>query len=390
MNQSQKNFCRCCGSTLPLLPLLALNCMPKSAQNFPTEETLLNDSGVDLELFQCEYCGIIQLTGEPVSYYRDVIRAVGVSAAMKKFRLNQFKSWVKENSLTGRKILEIGCDTGDYLAIMDQTDAIAYGLENNSDSVKAANLKRCKVFKGFIDDENVKLNQAPFDAFYCLNFLEHIPNPRNFLRGILKNLSDDAVGLLEVPNMDMILQENLYSELIQDHLLYFTRDTLTRFLECNGFEVLQCRTILNDYVLSAEIKRRRQMNLDGFTKAQNLLQTSVEKFFEQMKRRGLKVAIWGAGHQALANISLLKMKDHVECVLDSAAFKQNKYTPATHIPILSPDVLEKKEIGAVLVMGGSYSKEIREILRQKYSWVVCAMMTPTGIEYQIDEEELTQ
>ena len=389
MNQSEKNFCRCCGSTLPPRPLLVLNCMPKSAQNFPTKETLPNDSGVDLELFQCEYCGTIQLTGEPVSYYRDVIRAVGVSAAMKKFRLSQFKSWVEKNSLTGKKILEVGCGTGDYLAIMNQTNAIAYGLENNFDSVKSATLKGCKVFQGFMEDERVKINQAPFDAFYCLNFLEHIPEPRNFLRGILKNLSDNAVGIVEVPNMDMILKENLYSELIQDHLLYFTQDTLTRFLECNGFEVLQCRTILNDYVLSAEIKRRRQMNLNGFTQTQNLLQASVETFFSEMNRRGLKVAIWGAGHQALANMALLNMREHVTCVLDSAEFKQNKYTPATHIPIFSPDALAKKEIGAVLVMGGSYSKEICEILREKYSWVVRAIMTPNGIEYQFDEEELT-
>ena len=385
MTKENFNKCRCCGSELPQLPLITLNNMPASAQNFPTSETLEKDTGVNLDLFQCKYCGTIQLPGDPVSYYRDVIRAVGVSSDMKKFRLQQFSDWVKRNNLIGKKVLEIGCGTGDYLEIMSKTDVIAYGLENKLQSVETAKLKGLEVFQGFIEDENIKLNNAPFDAFYILNFLEHIPNPQIFLRGILNNLKNDAVGLVEVPNMDMILSEKLYSELIQDHLLYFTKDTLTRLLECNGFEVINSTTILNEYVLSVEVKKRVSTDIDGFIKSREILQAAVNSFFEKMEKRGLKTAIWGAGHQALANMSLLNMKEHVTCVLDSAEFKQNKFTPATHLPILSPEVLNKKEIGAVLIMGGSYSQEIKNILQQKYPQVICAIMKPDGVE-MYDEE----
>ena len=385
MTKENFNKCRCCGSELPQLPLITLNNMPASAQNFPTSENLEKDTGVNLDLFQCKYCGTIQLPGDPVSYYRDVIRAVGVSSDMKKFRLQQFSDWVKRNNLIGKKVLEIGCGTGDYLEIMSKTDVIAYGLENKLQSVETAKLKGLEVFQGFIEDENIKLNNAPFDAFYILNFLEHIPNPQIFLRGILNNLKNDAVGLVEVPNMDMILSEKLYSELIQDHLLYFTKDTLTRLLECNGFEVINSTTILNEYVLSVEVKKRVSTDIDGFIKSREILQAAVNSFFEKMEKRGLKTAIWGAGHQALANMSLLNMKEHVTCVLDSAEFKQNKFTPATHLPILSPEVLNKKEIGAVLIMGGSYSQEIKNIVQQKYPQVICAIMKPDGVE-MYDEE----
>lgn len=385
---TKENFykCRCCGSNLPLQPLITLNNMPASAQNFPTKDTLEQDSGVNLDLFQCTYCGTIQLPGDPVSYYRNVIRAVGVSADMKEFRLRQFKNWVEKNNLHGKKILEVGCGIGDYLEIMAKTGVVAYGLENKSESVETAKLKGLKVFNGFIEDETVKLDAAPFDAFYILNFLEHIPNPQKFLRGILNNLSGNAVGLVEVPNMDMILRENLYSELIQDHLLYFTQDTLTRLLECNGFEVTNFSTILNEYVLSAEIKKRRSTDTGGFIENRKILQAAVNSFFEKMELRNLKIAVWGAGHQALANMSLLGMKNHVTCVLDSAGFKQNKFTPATHLPIFSPEILGKKEIGAVLIMGGSYSQEINKILKQKYPHVIRAIMTPQGIEYDGEEK----
>ena len=379
--------CRCCGAELPSRPLITLNNMPKSAQNFPTKETLAEDSGVDLNLFQCVCCGTIQLSGEPVPYYRDVIRAVGVSSDMKNFRSSQFKSWVERNNLVGKKILEVGCGTGDFLEIMDKTGAVAYGLENAANSVEVARAKGLKILQGFIEDEDIKLNHAPFDAFYILNFLEHIPNPRAFLRGISANLKDDAVGLVEVPNSDMILRENLYSELIQDHLLYFTEDTLTRLLESNEFEVLSCRVIWNEYILSAEVKKRRETDLDGFLTNRNMLRYAVDSFFQKMESHGIKVAIWGAGHQALANISLLNMREHATCVLDSAKFKQGKYTPATHLPILAPDVLDKKEIGAVLIMAGSYSQEIKNFLQEKYPDVICAVMTTRGLERELVKED---
>ena len=70
------------------------------------------------------------------------------------------------------------------------------------------------------------LPEAPFEAFFTLNFLEHQPTPKNFLRGIWHNLVPQGIGLVEVPNFDMMLRQRLFSEFTTDHLLYFTADTL--------------------------------------------------------------------------------------------------------------------------------------------------------------------
>ena len=79
-----------------------------------------------------------------------------------------------------------------------------------------------------------------------------------------------------------------------------------------------------------------------------------------------KVAIWGAGHQALAIISLTDLADKIRYVVDSAVFKQGKFTPATHIPIVSPDVLDSDPVDAVIVMAASYSDEVARIIREKF------------------------
>ena len=177
----------------------------------------------------------------------------------------------------------------------------------------------------------------------------------------------------------MILRERLYAEFIQDHLLYFTEDTLRRTLEMCGFEVLSCASVWHGYVLSAEVRKRRRLDVSGFLTQQEKMRQSADAFLSEMEAEGRVTAVWGAGHQALADLALLGMAERIDCVLDSADFKQNKLTPATHIPIVAPSVLAAGRIGAVLVMAGSYSEEIVRILARDYPDVVRAVFTPGGV-----------
>ena len=53
-------------------------------------------------------------------------------------------------------------------------------------------------------------------------------------------------------------------------------------------------------------------------------------------------------------------------IVDSAEFKQGKYTPATHIPIVSPDMLDTDPVDAVIIIAGSYSDEVVRTIQRKY------------------------
>ena len=128
--------CRLCGSPISSSPLLELNNMPKSAQSFVKEDELDSEKGVDIILYQCENCGLVQATGEPVPYYKDVIRATSVSGEMRSFRLEQFGSFIENFDLHGKRILEVGAGTGDYLSIMSEINPETYGLEHNEESVQ--------------------------------------------------------------------------------------------------------------------------------------------------------------------------------------------------------------------------------------------------------------
>lgn len=358
------NKCRVCGHKLFEEPLLRYGNMPRAAQFLPDAESLESDKGVDLEVYQCSGCGLVQLNNDPVPYYKEVIRAAAFSEEMKSFRRKQFGSFVQKFSLKREKVIEIGCGRGEYLSIMQKCGVDAYGLEYSEDSVKQCVKNGLKVSKGFIQSSTDSLNHAPFGAFFILNFLEHLADPNSTLRGIYNNLTDDAIGLVEVPNFDMILRNKLFSEFIGDHLFYFTKETLNTTLRLNGFEIIECNEMWYDYIISAIVKKRGKLDISHFYKYQAQLKNEIEEYIRRFKDK--KVAIWGAGHQALAVISLINLADKIKYVIDSAAFKQGKYTPATHIPIVSPDALNFDPVDAVIIMAASYSDEVAKTIRRKF------------------------
>lgn len=359
----QIDKCRVCGRLLYKEPLLKYDNMPAAAQYLPDKDSLKDDRGVGLAVCQCLGCGLVQLKNKPVAYFREAIRAAGFSPEMKKFRTRQFSEFIKKHALDGKKIVEIGCGRGEYLSIMSQMGVEAYGLEYSKDSVSQCVKNGLRAQAGFIEDENYKIKGAPFDAFFILSFFEHLPNPSGLLRGVSNNLKDDAVGIVEVPNFDMILKKKLFSEFTTDHLMYFTKNTLTTALALNGFNVLECNEVWHDYILSAVVKKRSTLDVAGFYKNQKKITKEVQEYVNQFQNK--RLAVWGAGHQAFAAISLFGIADRIKYIVDSAPFKQGKYSPSTHIPIVSSEKLLSDPVVAVIIMASSYSDEVAEIIRAK-------------------------
>lgn len=356
--------CRVCGKDLFVEPLLRFENMPKAAQNFPSAESLVYDTGVDLTVCQCSGCGLVQLSNDPVPYYREVIRAAAFSEVIKDFKTKQFVGFIQKYSLQGKKVIEIGCGCGEFLSLLKPFDIDAYGLEYSDASVAQCIKSGLNVSKGYLDNKPNILSSGPFDAFLLLMFLEHMPDPNSALWGIYNNLSDNAIGLVEVPNFDMMLRNKLFSEFIGDHLLYFSRDTLQTTLNLNGFEIIECNELRDDYVISAVVKKRGKLDISDFYDQQIKIQTEIYEYISRFGEK--KVAIWGAGHQALAIIASTKIEDKIRYVVDSAPFKQGKYTPATHLPVVAPDTLCSEPVDAVIVMAASYSDEVARIIRQKF------------------------
>jgi 2-polyprenyl-3-methyl-5-hydroxy-6-metoxy-1,4-benzoquinol methylase len=372
-------LCRVCGAPLIERPLLRYENMPRAAQFLPDAAALATERGVDLDVRQCAGCGLVQLSNDPVSYHREVVRAAAFSEEMRAFRKKQFESFAREHFLRGKKVLEIGCGRGEYLSIMAESGAEAYGLEDSAESVAHCVKNGLRAGRGYLSAASPNLEHAPFDAFCVLNFLEHMPDPGAVLRAAARNLTQSGVGLVEVPNFDMILRRRLFSEFIPDHLFYFTKDTLEFTLRLNGFEIVACEEIWHDYILSAVVRPRRPLDLSDFSRSQAELREALRRHISSFGDK--KVAIWGAGHQALAVLALTGLSEKIRYVVDSAPFKQGKFTPATHVPIVAPQTLNSDPVDAVIVIAAAYSDEVARDMRKRFSPKIrIAILRDSGLE----------
>jgi len=355
-------LCRLCRREISEKPELCLPGMPRVSQHLPETP---EPGGVELKIAECPACGLIQLDNDPVPYYREVIRAAAYSPEMGEFRRKQFSEWVARRHLAGGRILEPGCGKGEYLKLLrDSADVEVFGTEFGAAAAGEARGDGLRVERTFFERGDERLADAPFDGFFTFNYLEHLPDPGAFLRGIAGNLAEGAYGIVEVPNFDMMLKKNMFSEFTIDHLSCFTADTLRRMLETNGFEVLECRVVWHGYIISAEVRRRRRTDFGGFAAAAEKLRGEIAAFCGDSPASEL--AVWGAGHQAFALLASPELGRRFSCIVDSAPFKQGRYAPASALPIVGPEVLDAGGIVGIVVMGGSYSDEIAARIRERY------------------------
>ena len=363
-HQNKKYNCLVCGSSLQDAPLL-FSCanMPSSAQDIPSKEELQNDYGIDLKLVQCKYCGLVQIPTEPVSYYKKVIRAGGGTATMIALRNQQYSALIKQFNLYGKKILEVGCGQGEFLRIWKNYDVRAVGIEYDAELVTKAREQGLEVYKAFADSVATELPEAPFDAFVQFNFLEHQPRPNEMLQCIYHNLAEDGVGLVTVPNLEYILQ-NGYYELIKDHIAYYSKETLYFLFQKNGFEVVDYQTVNRD-THAITVRKRRLHDVSVWQESFKILKNALLEHVNSYITQGKKVAVWGASHQGFTLLSSLGLGNKVSYIIDSASFKQGKYSPASHVPIVDKQHYFEEPVDSIIIMAPGYTDEIASIIKKE-------------------------
>lgn len=368
MNFEQLTSCRLCSSN-SLVSVLKLDGMPSRAQYFPMTAFEAKALVTSLNLTQCAQCGLVQILGKPVDYYREVIRSNHVSGQMRAFRIQQIGDFIRKFNLQSSLILEVGCGNGDILEILRELGCNFHGMEFNQSFLHNLQKKDYVVFPGYPGHTHDFPRDYSYDSFLSFNVLEHAPNTKHFLIEMQKMMSPDAVGIVEVPNFDMIISKNMISEFMLDHLTYFDKRTFRLALESSGFEVLEMKEILNSYVLSAVVKIRPILDFRESVENWTILKKDLNRIFRSYSKN--EICIWGAGHQSLAAISLLELQKHVEYIIDSANNKQGLYSPASGIKIVSPAKLKSSDsIRCVIVIGGSYNEEISADLLENYSKVL--------------------
>ena len=234
-----------------------------------------------------------------------------------------------------------------------------------------------RVYEGFATGD-VRYPEGPFDAFVQFNFLEHQPDPCDMLRNIGRNLKPQALGLITVPSFEYILRYNGYYELLRDHIANYTEFTLQKLLQDCGFELLSMDLVNRDTIeaivrkadpdeLSELHYSGRLIDVSALRDSYDRLSASVNAHIDHLSESHRTMAIWGASHQGFTLAATTKLGGRVEYIIDSAPFKQGRFSPASHIPIVAPDYAVAHPVDEILIVAPGYTDEIAGIIRERFN-----------------------
>ena len=372
------NSCRLCGYS-KMSASVRLTAMPRWNHRLLQQNEIATDEAIDLSAYQCPSCGFVcvlkQLSDD---YYDDYVNAPSVSMQAQRFQSDQAQEFVGRFNLSGRQVLEVGCGDGFFLQSMQNAGAVCTGVEPSKLQRELARSRGLKVESGVLSSGR-KLADGPFDAFATRQVLEHVEDMRDFLLTIRGNLCSNAVGLVEVPNLDKLVEEGRFFDFIPEHINYFNPLSLGLVLQLTGFEVLDICSVQDGESLRALVRRASLPNCDSLVKRVASLRSDMAGFLAACEATGKKLAIWGAGGKGLSMMAVLDLGS-IRLLVDKDPHKIGLFTPVSHLRVEHPRELAQQAIDVVVVMAPAYEREIVRELRDNLGFIGEIVLAGRGFE----------
>ena len=144
----------------------------------------------------------------------------------------------------GRRLLEVGCGTGDFLEFAQTRGFEVEGTEPSQEASQVARSKGLQVHAATFGQFIAAHSGAKFHAVVLLNVLEHVPDPVGMLQECRSVLHPGGIVCIRVPNDFTEIQAAAREKLgakpwwiaAPDHINYFNFDSLRQVLKRNGFD----------------------------------------------------------------------------------------------------------------------------------------------------------
>ncbi len=151
-----------------------------------------------------------------------------------------------------RRILDVGCGSGKLGALLkaDYPHRHVTGMEINTTVAAEAGSVLDAVVVGDIQHMSLPFPSGSFDCIIFADVLEHTVDPASILRTVRPLLAPEGIIVCSIPNMrhyTAILQlirkgweYTDYGLFDRTHLRFFSRRSMERLLQENGFRIQHC------------------------------------------------------------------------------------------------------------------------------------------------------
>jgi len=295
------------------------------------------------------------------------------------------------------RVIEIASNDGYLLQYFKEKNVPVLGIE------PTANTAQVSIDKGIenvIDFFGVRLatklaaEDKKADLLLGNNVLAHVPDIVDFVGGMKIILKDTGVITMEFPHLMQLVDNNQFDTIYHEHFSYLSFYTVKQIFESQGLEMFDVEEIpthggsLRIYAkhkeddsktisenVAALLKKEMDKGLatlayyDNFQQKALKVKLDLTDFLIQQKRNGKKAAAYGAAAKGNTLMNYCGIKyDLVDFVVDANPHKQDKFLPASHIPVVNEQYLKDAKPDYVIILPWNLKDEITAQLSYIKEW----------------------
>ena len=299
-------------------------------------------------------------------------------SAFRKIAIRLFKRFKP------KKIMEIGSNDGVFLKNFNKKSVIAVEPCKN-----LARLTK-KLFKTYDEFWNLKLakklivqKRGGIDLIFSANTISHIPNLKETFKGIYNILSKDGVLIVEDPSLLKVLQNNSYDQFYDEHVYVFSSISIDNIIQEYGLRLFDIEHLTTHggsnryYICKKNGKYKKSLRLKKalkkeisyglhtikcylkFSNRVNLSKKNLFNLIKKLKKNNKKIISYGATYKSTTVFNYCNLNSKmIDYVTDTTLNKQGKYTPGTHIKIVSPEQGMNHSVDYAFLGAWNFKKEI--------------------------------
>jgi cyclopropane-fatty-acyl-phospholipid synthase len=275
--------------------------------------------------------------------------------------LKVFISFLKRNhKLKIKSILDIGGNDNYIINKISNKNTKKYVIDPVAKILNDGVI----VINKFLEDVNLSKDIKQPDIVICRHTLEHIPNPKKFLKKILSECRSDCKFIFEVPSLERMIETYRFDTIMHQHVSYFSVRSLKLLIaKCGGkltsYEIYNTGScggsILFSFKKINNLKKKiSKLSFAKFQREYKIIKKKITIFKNNMKilrqliqqeeyawpegRSGMKLIGYGAGlmlstFMYFLNISAAKIK----YILDDDIKKHNTGYQNIKVKIKHPE-----------------------------------------------------
>jgi len=359
---------------LGLQPLA--NKYPKNKNDFLVEKTF------QLNLLFCPDCLNVQIKNivDRKEMFEDYYYLSSVNEAL----VSHFENLAKKLR-SSSFVVDIGSNDGILLKPLKSMGVQSLGIDPSVNVGKIANDNGLETLIGFFNKNSVEKiisNYGKPDTIVASSIFTHIENPKQFALDIKKLIQENGFLILEVEYLSNFIKNIQFERFYFDRPFYYSLLSIKILFQQVGMSLVNVEHIhthggsIRCYIKNSKDEKPSSLVEDIISQEKENLKFETFKIFQQdiiketrnlkkklnyFKRSKKKVIGYGAPARVstITNFANIDYKD-IEFIIDDSPLKQERYTPGTHIPIISREKSNSNNIDIIIVFAYEYFKEIKE------------------------------